>query len=154
MVTYYQKAPFFRQYAPFFEECYKREWRFLSELCEFQLKWFLKTLGLSPKWVKASEEDFQGRKSALVLDMCQKLGASAFIFGALGRNYADLPSFEQAGIKVIFQDYRHPTYPQLHGPFVSHLSIVDLLFNCGPKSLEILMSGNLKKEDILAGVSS
>jgi xanthine dehydrogenase iron-sulfur cluster and FAD-binding subunit A len=50
-------------------------------------------------------------------------------------------AFAEAGIEVTFQDYRHPTYPQLHGEFVSHLSVVDLLFNCGPDSYEVIMSG-------------
>ena len=43
----------------------------------------------------------------------------------------------------MFQDYQHPTYPQINGPFVSHLSVLDLLFNVGPGALEVIMSGNV-----------
>jgi len=73
--------------------------------------------------------------------MCRELGADVYVFGALGSEYADVRAFEAAGVRVIFQEYRHPAYPQLHGPFVPYLSIIDLLFNCGPQSREILLSG-------------
>jgi hypothetical protein len=34
---------------------------------------------------------------------------------------------------VVWKDYStYPEYPQLHGPFVPNVSIVDLLANCGP----------------------
>jgi hypothetical protein len=46
--------------------------------------------------------------------------------------------FKEAGIEVVFQDYRHPVYKQLYGEFESNLSVIDLLFNCGPESRQIL----------------
>jgi hypothetical protein len=142
----YSKAPFFDDYAGFFEEVYAREWTHLAELDDHLLRWFLGTLGIDVDFAQASDHDFQGAKSDLVLDMCRTLGASRYIFGALGRDYADVEAFTAAGVEVVFQEYRHPTYPQLHGEFESHLSIVDLLFNCGPDSYEILMSGQPEPE--------
>ena len=50
----------------------------------------------------------------------------------------ELDRFEAAGVRVIFQEFDHPTYAQMHGEFVSHLSILDLLLNCGPDSGKIL----------------
>ena len=46
--------------------------------------------------------------------------------------------FLSANIQLIWQDFVHPVYPQLHGEFIPNLSILDLLFNCGPQSLAIL----------------
>jgi hypothetical protein len=43
---------------------------------------------------------------------------------------------------VRFHDYRHPAYRQLHGAFAPDLSIIDLLLNEGPGSLDVLRSGN------------
>ena len=145
LVHNYSKAPYFKKYADYFEDVYKREWNSLVALDESMLQWFLDTLGINVKVESAGDFDFHGEKSELVLDMCEKLKADVFIFGAQGRNYAVTAAFEAAGIGAKFQDYQHPEYPQLHGNFVSHLSIVDLLFNCGDNSLEILMSGNLDR---------
>lgn len=141
----YKKAPYFNKYAVFFEEVYEREWKYLSELNEHMLRWFLQELGITVSYYKASELHFQGTKSDLVLNMCKKLKADTYIFGALGRDYAKQEDFMSAGIRVEFQDYHHPVYPQLHGEFTPHMSVIDLLFNCGERSLEIIMSGNTMK---------
>jgi hypothetical protein len=82
--------------------------------------------------------------------MCKQLGASTYIFGAQGRNYADVGSFAAAGIDARFQDYQHPSYPQLHGIFEPFMSVIDLLFNAGPESARILMSGNVASATQLA----
>jgi len=135
----YKKAPFFIEYADFFEDVYlKREWRYLVDLNDYMLRWFLKVLGINVEFVDARDKDFQGSKNELVLDMCVKMSAEIYVFGILGKDYADRASFEKTGIKIYFQDYKHPVYPQLHGEFISHLSVIDLLFNCGPESRRIL----------------
>ena len=138
----YKKAPYFNKYSDFFEDTYlHRDWKFLADLNDYMLIWFLDTLGIKVRFIDAREVGMVGQKNELVLDMCKKLNADVYIFGALGRDYADVESFQRNGIKAFFQDYKHPEYPQLNGDFISHLSIVDLLFNCGPRSLEILLDG-------------
>jgi hypothetical protein len=146
LLNNYGKAPFFKKYADYFEHIYKLEWNSLVELNESMLQWFLDTLGIDIKVERAGDFDFCGEKSGLVLDMCQKLGAEIYIFGAQGRDYADTAAFDAVGIEARFQEYHHPIYPQQHGEFASHISIVDLLFNCGENSLEILLSGNLDRQ--------
>lgn len=143
----YGKAPYFDRYAPFFEDVYHREWRLLADLDTYMLRWFLETLGIDVIVSKASEHHFAGQKSDLVLDMCQKLGADLYVFGALGKDYARTATFEEQGVRVMFQEYKHPAYRQLHGSFLPCLSVVDLLFNCGEHSLDVLMSGNLSRQD-------
>lgn len=144
----YRGTPFFGKYSGFFEDVYARDWRFLTELNDYMLRWFLFTLKIDVEFKDASKFEFQGVKSALVLDMCKTLGATSYIFGAMGKDYADVEAFEQAGVQVLFQDYRHPVYAQQYGEFVDRLSILDLLFNCGDSSGEILMSGNLTKPEL------
>jgi len=146
----YKKTPYFDNYADFFEKIYKMEWHYLSDLNEYMLKWFLKTLKIKVEYHKASELNFQGVKSDLVLDMCKKLNATTYIFGALGKNYAEKEKFTVAGVKIYFQDYCHPKYKQAGNNFTPYLGIIDLLFNEGDNSLEILMSNNITKQDLTA----
>ena len=145
----YAKAPYFESYSDFFEEVYKKNWDKITDLDEYLLRYLLKELGISVKFVKASEQNFEGQKSDRVLDMCVKLGADAYIFGELGKDYANVEDFEKKGIKVYFQNYKHPVYPQLYGEFVSRLSIIDLLFCYGERSYDILMKNNPTKEDLI-----
>ena len=144
----YGKTTHFKLYADFFEDTYKRNWETLVELNEYMLQWFLDTLNIDVPIRRADDWTFRGLKSDHVLDMSRQTGADTYIFGSQGRGYADVPAFSKAGIEVVFQDYRHPQYPQFHGAFEPYMSVVDLLFNCGPDSLDILMSGNLTKVDI------
>ena len=112
------------------------------------LRWFLKQLGIKVDFLKASELDLVGKKSDLVLDMCNKLKATTYIFGELGKEYAEITKFQNANIKTIFQKYNHPEYLQNNNQFISNLSIIDLLFNCGPRSFKILMKNNMTKEEV------
>jgi hypothetical protein len=147
----YGKSKFFKRYADFFEGTYNRSWDLLADLNMHMLLWFLNELSIKVPVQSAGDYKFQGEKSGLVLDMCKQLGAKLYIFGALGRDYADQEAFSAAGVDIMFQDYQHPVYAQMKRDFVSHLAIVDLLFNCGPDSYEILMSGNVSPESLRHG---
>ena len=138
----YSKAPFFDSYIDFFRETYKKEWEYLSDLNEHFIRFFMKELGIDTKFVKGSELPFEleGEKSDRVLDLCKKMKADVFIFGKDGETYAKVEDFENSDIKIVFQNYKHPEYPQIHGEFIPYMSVIDLLFNCGSKSLEILTS--------------
>lgn len=134
----YKKAPYFDRYFPAIRGMLEGEHDYLESICSASFRFSRAALGLADRVTRASIWDFKGEKSALVLDMCKQLGATKYIFGQKGADYADVESFKAAGIEPVFQQYTHPLYPQLHGPFVPGLSIIDLLFNCGPDSLEIL----------------
>ena len=146
----YKKSPYFENYIPFFEDVYSRKWEFLGDLNEYMLKWFLDELGIKVNFLNAKNFKFEGEKSSLILNMCKKLDASTYIFGTLGKDYANVHEFEKNNIKLIFQDYNHPKYSQLYSEFVSHLSVIDLLFNHGPKSLEIILSNNISQKSIIS----
>ena len=146
----YKKSPYFENYIPFFEDVYSRIWKFLGELNEYMLKWFLDELGIKVNFLNANDFKFQGEKSSLILNMCKELNASTYIFGTLGKDYADVQEFEKNNIGLIFQNYNHPKYSQLYREFISHMSVIDLLFNHGPKSLEIILSNNISQKSIIS----
>ena len=66
------------------------------------------------------------------------MGADVYLTGDAAANYLDMRAFDEHGVRVHFHEYHHPEYEQLHGPFIPFLSVIDLLFNCGPDSLSIL----------------
>ena len=76
------------------------------------------------------------------LGICRTLGADAYLSGVYGKQYLDEIRFAEHGIHVRYQDFKHPVYPQICGDFVSHLSTLDLLLNCGDASLEIIARAN------------
>lgn len=76
--------------------------------------------------------------SELIFAICKQLGAKVYISGPDGRNYLALDKFHDAGIAVAYHDFKHPEYPQAVEPFTSHLSIIDLVANCGSSASEII----------------
>lgn len=146
----YKKAPYFYKYSDFFEDLYKKEWKKLTELLSYTLRFFVQELKINTKIYRQSDLGIHERNQQLILNLCQHFNAQIFVFGILGKNYADIDSFKKSGIKVIFQDYNHPIYPQLWGNFICNLSIADFLFNVGPEnSLEIIMNQNITNNEII-----
>lgn len=78
-------------------------------------------------------------KSERLASICAAAGATEYISGPAARAYLDFQPFEALGIRVSWFDYDgYPEYPQLHGDFVHGVSVLDLLFNCGPESPRFL----------------
>jgi len=84
--------------------------------------------------MRTSEEDPTRR----LVGLCRELGADAYLSGREGRHYLERAPFAEAGLDLWFQEVEAPVYPQLHGAFISHLSILDMLFNVGGEAADIV----------------
>ncbi len=142
LVTHYSRAPFFKDYIDFFERTYAQEWKYLADINVHMVKYLAEALGLTKKkLVLASELETREGSTERLIDICQKMGGDVYLSGKDGAKYMDVELFKQEGIQVVFQNYVHPRYDQLYGDFEPFLSVIDLLFNCGPESLSILKKG-------------
>jgi hypothetical protein len=135
----YRKAPFFDDHAAFLEDVYLKSWVKLIDLCRALTRYLLDALQITTPIRYSSEIAHEGAKDMLVLSLCEQVGADIYLSGPLGRQYLREPIFTGRGIAVRYHDYNHPTYPQIGSrPFDPNLSILDLLFNCGPDSRAVL----------------
>jgi len=151
----YARAPFFPAYEAFFAKLYEQRWRFLIDLNVAIIRYIVEVLGLQTRLVISSEtgleREFLGVRTRVrdptgrIAFLCQRLGADCFLEGALGRTFMEPARLTPVGITMEFHDYRHPRYrqqfshyAQLCGGFIPYLSVIDLLFNHGPESLDIL----------------
>jgi hypothetical protein len=135
----YSKAPYFKSYIDIFEDAYDRDWERLVDIDLHFIERLAACLGIeAKKMVRSSTLDMTGDRIERLINICKFFGADIFYEGAAGRNYIDEQDFLTQGVRVEFQDYRHPTYRQLYGDFTSNLSVVDLLFNHGAESLGII----------------
>jgi hypothetical protein len=129
----YKDAPFWEEFSEFFEEAYGKSWDLLIDLNMHLIKGIMGFLGIEKRLILSSALSCGGKKSELVLNQDQKLGATIHLAGAGAREYLDVESFRKAGITVVFQEFLYPVYEQLHGAFVPDLSVVDYLFCTGGK---------------------
>jgi len=142
----YSKAPFFKQFVNIFEDAYSQEWEYLVEIdIHFILK-LVRCLGMGNKEiVKSSSLNVKGNRLEKLIRLCKIFNANIFYEGSSGRNYIEETYFAEHGIKVEYQDYKHPVYKQLYGDFIPYLSVIDLLFNCGEESLSILANEKIEE---------
>ena len=137
----YRDAPCFREVFPSLEALYAED---CGSLLEFNLKsidLLLAAFGLRVPRVLSSELGGTGTKNELLVALLRRAGATRYLSGPGARAYYRPEPFRDAGIEVLWQSFEHPSYPQLHGQFISYLSSIDLLLNCGPaRAREILRS--------------
>lgn len=146
LVSNYSGTPFFDVHRPFFEEIYARDWTLLLDLNLATLSYLAQVLGIRTKLHLASSLPERGEATDRLVAICQALGADTYLSGAGAREYLDVQRFEEAGIRVVFQAFQCPLYPQRFGAFEPNLSLVDLMFNCGEASLQVLRQGRMAGE--------
>jgi len=134
----YGPCPFFDWLYPELETTLQRPWTHVAELDIALVKLLCDKLGLVRRTHRSSQLGVGDGRCERLVEICRKLDCSHYYSGAAAQCYLDAAAFARAGVTVEFQDYAHPTYLQRYGAFVSHLSIVDLMFNCGPQSLAVI----------------
>ncbi len=134
----YAPCPFFDWLYLELEGTLQQPWTHIAELDIALASLLCRKLGIERRTHRSSQLGAGDGRCERLVEICQRLNCTHYYSGAAASDYLDHAAFAQAGITVEFQDYAHPAYPQRYGAFVSHLSVVDLMFNCGPRSLAIL----------------
>jgi len=137
----YSKSKYYLDYIGEIEKIYSGGYENLSEFNIVFLKFLLDKLGIKKKIILTSELDIKKKSSEALLEISLKLNANTYISGIDGKNYLNRDLFNRAKIDVEFQEYKHPEYTQFGTNFEPFMSILDLLFNEGPNSLNIIKSG-------------
>jgi hypothetical protein len=135
----YKRAAYFKPFFELLQEIYfKKEWELLVDFNTELISHISKFLGIKTETIRASSLNVSGKSTDLLINIVKELNGSIYLSGKGGANYQDEKKFKNNGIELRYSDFKHPTYPQLWGEFIEGLSIVDLLFNCGEKSLGYL----------------
>ncbi|HTL61919.1 MAG TPA: WbqC family protein [Nitrospira sp.] len=135
----YRTAGYFEEMFPELEKLYALPCTKLVDFTSASIDMLLRVFDISVPCVFSNSLQPVGHKNELLVDLLQKVGATHYLSGVGARDYFDPAPFRQAGIEVVWQEFKHPIYPQLYGDFVPYLSSIDLLFNCGiERSRQIL----------------
>ncbi len=137
---HYAKAPYFKDYIRLFEDVYTRQWNSLLELDMALISSLSRQMKIETPVMHSSSlslTDVSGNER--IIKICQELDAQELYDSQGAKPFIQMPLFEEANIRVVFQDYRHPEYQQVYEPFLPYMSVVDLLFNEGPRSKDVLL---------------
>lgn len=145
LVHSYGRAPFFRELGvslrPLLEE--PGEW---LAACNVRLiRWACEVLGCRTPLLLSSEllkeEDPLAGPTDRIVRIVRKVGGDTYLSGQGGFHYQDLEQLASCGIRTTSAAAVFPEYPQQGEGFVSGLSVIDLLMNCGPRGREWIEGG-------------
>ena len=146
--TNYSKSNYFRNFQ---NDFYSLLDKISSEknLLLFNLeiiKWVLKIMKIKTSYKLSSEMNIHKKKELKILEICKNLDATEYLSTIGSKDYLSKSEeiFFKQNITINYHNYFHPSYNQLFKPFKKFACILDLLFNEGDKSLEIIKSGRIK----------
>ena len=143
----YAKAPHFAEVFASLEAVLLAGHATIGALNEDFICTTARRIGITTPFLKSSLlEGVEGRKDDRLLAICRSIGADTYLAAPGSAAYIEQEqeggTFAGSGVSILYHNYSHPAYPQRQKGFVSHMSIVDLLMNCGYDSvLEIIRSG-------------
>jgi|TARA_R100000084_G_C4643407_1_gene145193 hypothetical protein len=147
----YSRAKYFEEIFTELEEIYSKDYEYLIDFSEEIIRYAFKKFDINIPVYRTSKliengKDISGKKSDLIIKMCKSANAKTFVFGQDGKTYIEKDKFDNENINYVFQKFSHPEYKQRYEGFESHMSFIDLLFNYGPKSKEMLGEIEYDKE--------
>ena len=138
--SFYKKTPYFNEYYPEIKNIYLKDHNLLIDLTLDLIKHFLKILDKEVKIVLSSDIKTDLKGLDKILYILKNLNATKYISGDGdgSKRYIDEKLFSNQGIELVWQNYKHPIYKQQFNEFIPYMSILDLLFNEGPNSKNII----------------
>lgn len=138
----YKNAPYFKYYSQELFEILSNPYTHLADL-NIKLILFIKNaLDIKTDIVYSSALEVSGKKADLLSNICKSLNADQYIAPIGSKNYIDLSNaFSEKKISIKFHEYEQFEYSQLFGEFIPYMSTIDLLFNEGPRSKDIMTKG-------------
>ncbi len=135
---HYANAPYLRDHRADLESLYARDYQRLIDLNLALIRYLWDALGIKSKLLLQSDLGVSGTGTELLLSTCCALDANTYMTLPFVEKHLDTERFTASGIDLLLARFDPPIYPQLWGDFRYNLSAVDLLLNCGPKSLDII----------------
>lgn len=135
----YANAKYFDLYGDYLEALYNKAWPTLFELDMATLKKTFEWLRIDVPIIRESELKIGSTGTQRLVDVCAAIGADTYVSGRGGKDYMDESLFKKNGLTLEYQVYSPSPYPQRSaGSFVPDLSIIDMLANLGPGSMDFV----------------
>lgn len=143
----YSKALHFNSVYTDLSDSLRRNYSTIGQLNMAIIRMIAHRIGITTKLVCSSEiPDTLGSKDDRLVLICRAVGADSYLSpqGSAAYIEKDRPggAFPAGGVGLYYHNFSHPEYPHQRDHFISHMSVIDMLMNCGYKAaLEIIRSG-------------
>ncbi len=137
---WYRDSPYFNRYSDELFSLINEHNRTISELNLSLIRWVMEKLNISTSIMFSSEIVSGGDRNERIINILKQLNCSAYLLGPAAKDYVDEEVYRRENIELHYKSYDYRPYQQLHGDFNGAVSIIDLIFNCGPNALELMKS--------------
>jgi len=134
----YNGSKYFDEFFPEIERIFDNGDDKLIELNMKVINFLKEVFDINCEVVMASELGLKGENfceggdaSCDLANICKKLGGDVYLSGSGGRSYLNLGVFDNVGVEVEFQDYKHSVYKQKFPGFIPNMAAIDALFCVG-----------------------
>lgn len=136
----YARSPFFKLQASWLEPLYSDySHTMLSAMNRTFIVSICAKLGIDTPIRCSTEFDLPDDPNDRLIALCEQTQADIYLSGPAAQDYLDLARFSASKKTVRWFNYDgYRPYPQKWGAFDHHVSILDLLFNCGPDAPDFM----------------
>lgn len=129
----YRRTPFFDRYYQGFADIYSDPGDNLREFNMRLIRFIARCFGIGTEIISFYDLGLPTNgsdASETLADIARAVGADVYLSGDGGKGYLEMAQFGSS-IRVQFQNYEHPIYPQRYSGFRPYMSAIDALFNVG-----------------------
>lgn len=142
----YKNSKFYKEIFPLLEKVIKTKTSYLADLNINLITELSHQMGMSTKFQRSSNMKTKGQKDKMLVEILKLTNCTNYLSAPGSYDYIERYNpggeFTKNNIQLFYHVYDHPTYNQLYGNFLSHLGILDLVFNVGLKNaLQIIKKG-------------
>ena len=133
----YKKTPYFKEYSTYFKPLYLTPpSEYLSDINLAFIQQIVTLLDINIKIISSSQFKLKGDKTEKLVNICKDLNATKYFTGPVAKNYMDEDLFTHNNIEIEYYNFSgYPEYKQQWGEFTHAVSILDMFFNLGPKTI-------------------
>ena len=135
----YRKSNFFSKYSNSLFKIYDMRHENLLDFNMNLINYFCGVLKIPTKILISSSLKIEGTKDDLIYNICKIRKCKNYISTRGSLDYlGNSESFSGSDVKIKYFGYKNLVYGQINGNFIENLSILDLIFNLGPESLNFI----------------
>lgn len=141
----YRAAKYFNDFSGMFEEVY-HQCQFLvrlSDINELFIKTICQFLNIQTKITRSEDYGFaELRKTQRLVALCKAAEATFYLSGPSAKDYIEEDQFDCEKIVLRYKEYAgYKEYTQLYNEFDHYVSVIDLIFNEGPRAIDFIKLG-------------
>ncbi len=137
----YSKSKYFDKYFESIENIFNKNYTKLAELNKDLITYFCEALNIKTTLSTDKIYNLSSKKNDYLKDICLIKNCTNYISTQGAKDYfQEIEYFPNTNIKIEYFDFQDNEYSQKSKKFISRLSIMDLIFNLGPDSLNYLRS--------------